>query len=360
MAVSSCGDSLPSSVRSRAFIAVVAFLVVLVAAAAGVAVLDSRSQQRIADGVRVGGVDVGGLKPAQARAKLQRELLTPLNTPIVVHHGSKTWTLSAEKARIHANVGAMVDEAMARSRESSMPVRAWRELTGGSVDASLPAKVSYERGAVRDLVSRVEKSINRDAQDADVKIDASGVQRVEGQTGLAVQAVRLEDEITATVTRPGAARRFVAHTRKIKPKVTTAQLESRYPAIIIVNRGAFKLTLYKDLKPSETYPIAVGKVGLETPAGLYHIQNKAINPAWTKPHSDWIPEGERGDVVPGGAAGNPLKARWLGIFNGAGIHGTDETYSLGHAASHGCIRMAIPDVIELYDQVPVGAPIYIA
>jgi len=106
MAVSSCGDSLPSSVRSRAFIAVVAFLVVLVAAAAGVAVLDSRSQQRIADGVRVGGVDVGGLKPAQARAKLQRELLTPLNTPIVVHHGSKTWTLSAEKARIHANVGA--------------------------------------------------------------------------------------------------------------------------------------------------------------------------------------------------------------------------------------------------------------
>ena len=57
---------------------------------------------------------------------------------------------------------------------------------------------------------------------------------------------------------------------------------------------------------------------------------------------------------------NPLKARWLGIFDGAGIHGTDETDSIGTAASHGCIRMAIPDVIELYDQVPVGAPIYIA
>ena len=48
---------------------------------------------------------------------------------------------------------------------------------------------------------------------------------------------------------------------------------------------------------------------------------------------------------------NPLKARWLGIYDGAGIHGTDQTYSLGSAASHGCIRMAIPDVIELYDQV---------
>jgi lipoprotein-anchoring transpeptidase ErfK/SrfK len=65
-------------------------------------------------------------------------------------------------------------------------------------------------------------------------------------------------------------------------------------------------------------------------------------------------------VIPGGTPENPLKARWLGIFDGAGIHGTTETGSIGSAASHGCVRMLIPDVIELYDQVPVGAPIYIA
>ena len=49
----------------------------------------------------------------------------------------------------------------------------------------------------------------------------------------------------------------------------------------------------------------------------------------------------------------------MGIFNGAGIHGTDDTGSLGSAASHGCVRMAIPDVIDLYDRVDVGTPIYI-
>jgi lipoprotein-anchoring transpeptidase ErfK/SrfK len=65
-------------------------------------------------------------------------------------------------------------------------------------------------------------------------------------------------------------------------------------------------------------------------------------------------------VIPGGVPENPLKARWLGIYDGAGIHGTDATYSIGSNASHGCIRMLIPDVIELYDQVPVGAPVYIA
>ena len=57
-------------------------------------------------------------------------------------------------------------------------------------------------------------------------------------------------------------------------------------------------------------------------------------------------------MVPGGAADNPLKARWMGIFDGAGIHGTDDTGSLGSAASHGCVRMSVPDVIDLYDQVP--------
>ena len=50
----------------------------------------------------------------------------------------------------------------------------------------------------------------------------------------------------------------------------------------------------------------------------------------------------------------------MGIYAGAGIHGTDAAGSIGTAASHGCIRMRIPEVIELYDQVPVGAPIYIA
>ena len=60
------------------------------------------------------------------------------------------------------------------------------------------------------------------------------------------------------------------------------------------------------------------------------------------------------------AVQRPLKARWLGIYDGAGIHGTDDIGSLGSAASHGCIRMAVPDVIELYDEVAVQTPIYIA
>ena len=57
---------------------------------------------------------------------------------------------------------------------------------------------------------------------------------------------------------------------------------------------------------------------------------------------------------------DPLKARWLGFYDGSGIHGTDDIGSLGTAASHGCIRMSIPDVTELYSLVPMHTPIYIA
>ena len=111
---------------------------------------------------------------------------------------------------------------------------------------------------------------------------------------------------------------------------------------------------------AKTYPIAVGQAGLETPAGLYNIANKAVNPAWTMPDSDWVKPEDRGKVIPGGVPENPLKSRWLGVYDGVGVHGTADNASIGTNASHGCIRMRIPDVEELYPEVPVGAPIYIA
>ena len=145
----------------------------------------------------------------------------------------------------------------------------------------------------------------------------------------------------------------------MQPKVSTAQLAKKYPAVLIVDRGTFKLTLYKNLKKAKTYGIAVGQVGLDTPAGLYTIQNKAVNPAWHVPNSAWAGD-LAGKVIPGDDPSNPIKARWMGIYDGVGVHGTSDDASIGSAASHGCIRMHVPDVEELYDEVPVGAPIYIA
>ena len=210
-------------------------------------------------------------------------------------------------------------------------------------------------------MKRVGKAVDEPAVDASVDLESGDVTPQASEDGRRLLARKLKRQVRKRLLDVGDSKTVRAEIEVVKPKVTTAELAEKYPAILIVDRSGFQLTLYKDLKPAKTYGIAVGQVGLETPAGLYHIQNKAdrTRPG-AIPNSDWVAATDRGKVVPGGVPENPLKARWLGIYAGAGIHGTDATSSIGTAASHGCIRMLIPDVIELYDQVPVGAPIYIS
>ena len=346
--------------RSKSFILATVLLVIVGAGlGAGMYAYDHARANLIGKGVRAGGISLQGLTPRQARAKLDRLILQPLERPIVVHHDKSTWRLGAREARIAVDVDAIVDHAVRRSREGNIFARTVRNLTGKSLNADLQPTVRYSDPAIVRMLDKIRDAIDRPPVDATVKISAGGIEHTDSRTGLAVRASTLHRKIRKALVSTTADRTFVARTRKLHPRVTTQDVEQRYGTAIIVNRGAFSLTLYKHLKPARSYPIAVGQIGLETPAGLYHVQNKAVNPAWNVPDRDWAGD-LAGKVIPGGAPDNPLKARWLGIFDGAGIHGTDAINSIGTAASHGCIRMRIPDVIELYEEVPVGAPVYIA
>jgi len=256
------------------------------------------------------------------------------------------------------DINGSVDRALDASQKGNLFTRTWREVRGTELDARVEAKVSWDRAAVRQIVRRVKTKLTVEPRDASVDLEHGNVDPITSKDGQAVELDRLRHDIKTALLNTGPRRIARIHTKVVAPKVSTADLAKEYPALIIVNRGAFTLRFYKDLKLQKTYRIAVGQVGLETPAGLYHVQNKAVNPSWHVPTSAWAGD-LAGTVVPPGPS-NPIKARWMGIFDGAGIHGTDATGSIGSAASHGCIRMLIPDVIELYDQVPVGAPVYIA
>ena len=340
-------------------LSVLASVVVIVGV--GLFAYDTTQEHHIAQGVKVGGVDVGGLSENAARAKLQAAYLDPLQRTITVKVAGRRFHLTAKQARVAANVDAMVDEALRRSREGNPFSRAVRDITGGTIDANLTPEVSYDRGAVTALVNRMRKRINRAAQNATVTFQAGGLETVDGRDGLQLQATRLERKLGRAIVSPSAKRTIRAGTWKKKPDVSTADVRRQYGTALVVDRANFQLKLYKDLELVKTYDVAVGAQGLETPAGLYHIQNKEVDPAWHVPYSSWTGD-LAGQTIPGGTPNNPLKARWMGIFDGAGIHGVDpsEYGSIGHAASHGCVRMRIEDVIELYPQVPVGAPIYIS
>ena len=344
--------------RKRTFIALVAGIALLLFGAVGVYAYDASRDDLIAEGVTVGGVDVGGMRAGTARDVLERELAEPARRPLVVRVGRRRFTLSAERARITTDVEGMVQEALALSRDGNAVSRTFRSITGGEVDERVAPKVSWSRAAVTRLVRRVKRRVDRKPADATVTPTADGLQRVPHKDGLAVRGRELERHINAELADTGADRIVPARTKVTKPDVTTDQLASRYPSFIIVNRARFQLRYYRNLEHVKTYRIAVGQVGLETPAGLYHVQNKAVDPAWHVPNSDWAGD-LAGKVIPPGPE-NPIKARWMGIYNGAGIHGTDAVHSLGTNASHGCIRMAIPDVKELYDRVEVQTPVFIA
>ncbi|HUO72843.1 MAG TPA: L,D-transpeptidase family protein [Solirubrobacteraceae bacterium] len=344
--------------KSRSFIAVAASIVLLLACAGAVLAYDSAQRHTIARGITVGGVDIGGLSDAQARARLAAAYRQRLGHPLVLHFGRQRFVLSPRRARVTVSVQQSVQQALDRTRSDNIFVRVFRSVTDGEIHASIDPQISYSSAALDRMVAHVARVLNRSAHDASISFAGDSIGQVTSTTGIAVRSARLTAMITSALTDPARSRSIAIPVTRTRPAVTSAALAAKYPTIITVDRSTFRLRLWKGLRLVRSYTIAVGMAGLETPAGLYHIQDKEVNPSWHVPNSAWAGSLAGQVIAPGPA--DPIKARWMGIYNGAGIHGTDELSSLGSAASHGCIRMAIPDVIQLYDQTPVGTPVYIA
>ena len=339
-------------------IGIVVVLVLLLMGAGAAYAWDSAKKDEIAEGVTIGGVDVGGMTEDEAASVVEADLIEPLDKPVTVNYEKDHFTLEADELDVQADVDGMVSAALAASQEGSLPSRVWRYASGGEVDESIDPEVTYDEKTLDDFIKGVQENVNQPAVDASIEPTPTSLDPVPGQTGIEVKVDQLRSELQAAVQSPNS-RTVEAKVEKVQPEITTDELAEQYPTYLVVDRASFELRLYKNLELAKTYTVAIGAIGYDTPAGLYHIQNKQVNPAWSVPNSDWAGD-LAGTVVPGGSPENPLVARWMGIFDGAGIHGTNDIGSLGSAASHGCIRMSVPDVIDLYDQVDVGDPIYIS
>ncbi len=341
----------------RTQIAAIVVAIIVVLGAAGAYAYDSSQKGKIADGVTIAGVDVGGLDAQEATVAVRRHLLAPLRHSLEVSYGGETWALPGAKLKVRANVDAAVQRALDESQEGGLPTRLVRYVTGGEVDKPVSAQTTYSQPAINRFVRHVAGEVDREAKNATVSPTPDSLEVVAGKDGRKLRDDLLTRELRHAVLDAAAPHTVAAVVHTTKPEVTRSEVGAEFPSYLTLDRSAFTLRLWKHLKLARTYTVAVGQEGLETPAGLYHIQEKEENPSWHVPNSAWAGE-LAGQVIPPGPA-DPIKARWMGIFEGAGIHGTEEVESLGSAASHGCVRMSIPDVIELYPQVEVGTPIYI-
>jgi hypothetical protein len=303
----------------------------------------------IAAGVTAGGVDLSGMTITQAEAALNGALAKPARAPVVVAVAGKRFTLRAKDVKLAFDANRTARRAYHAGLDTP-------PATGATL--AVPLAIEFIRTPIRRFVDGVARDVRIAPRDATVRITLTRILRRPSKAGRALAVKRVNRLIEATLADPTKPRLLKPGRKTIKAAVRWKDLPSRYGTIITVDRSHFRLRLFKRLKLSKTYGVAVGQPAYPTPTGLYSIVNKQVNPTWTAPNSPWAGE-MAGQSISGNDPSNPLKARWMGIVNGVGIHGTGQEYSIGSAASHGCIRMRVADVIDLYDRVPVGTPVLI-
>ena len=147
---------------------------------------------------------------------------------------------------------------------------------------------------------------------------------VNGQPGKELRDNLLTEQLNELVRKRQGKRRVRAVVRTTKPEISTSEVAEEYPTYLTVSQSEYTVRLWKNLEMVAEYPIAVGQPAYPTPYGLFSIDSKQVDPVWSVPNSDWAGE-LAGTVVAGGTAANPLKARWMGVTDGVGFHGTDST-----------------------------------
>lgn len=128
-------------------------------------------------------------------------------------------------------------------------------------------------------------------------------------------------------------------------------LDVPYPigSIVVVNDER-RLYYIEAAGVAVRYPVAVGKPH-ELWLGRTFVSGKKVDPEWVAVDSD--------DYFEGGDPKNPLGKRALYLdWSLLRIHGTPSRGSIGSATSNGCVRMLNEDVVDLFDRVHIGAPVF--
>ena len=302
--------------------------------------------ERIPAGVSTAGVDLSGLTVDEAAQRL--EALSPR-----LEAGSVTVKAADLTFKLKTADANVVFDTLTTAKRA---LYAGREAQGTPVE--VPLAVTHSTAAVRRFAGRVDRRLTRAAIDSRAIITLRRVRVTHSKAGRSIDGEALAKAVSAAIVEPRLSRLLQPKLQRVKPKLNADGARKTVSTVITIKQSTFTLRLFKNLKVVKTYKVAVGQSGYPTPNGRFAIQSKQIDPVWSVPNSPWAGE-LAGSTVGGGSAANPLKARWLGVSGSVGIHGTGQGYSIGTRASHGCIRMHVPDVKALYKRVPLGTPVLI-
>jgi lipoprotein-anchoring transpeptidase ErfK/SrfK len=200
-------------------------------------------------------------------------------------------------------------------------------------------------------VERLGREYDRAPVEARQVLEGAGIRAIPARDGRRLQRLAGARAIRIALKTNVRGPVTLAYST-LRPKVSEQDLG---PAVIIL-RESKKLRYFENAKLVKTFGVATGQPSFPTPIGAFEIVTLQRNPWWYPPPSDWA--ADEAPVPPG--PGNPLGTRWMGLSaQYVGIHGTPDAASIGYSASHGCIRMRIPDAEWLFERVEVGTPVFI-
>src|SRR3954452_13187494 len=286
--------------------------------------------QVVPPGVTIERIEVGGLTADAAVAAVEQAYAVPLTL-----HFAAT-SISVSPSLLGGRVSADTAVARALTVAPNTPL----SLRGG-----------YDANLVRGFLDKLSKRFDRKPVSSSLFLRAQRPYVTKPVIGRTIDRSKAFLAIAGELVHATRAP-IVLKAKLTQPPVTPKTIGP----VILIRRGANKLTLYNGAKVVRSFTVATGQNIYPTPLGRFQIVVKWENPWWSPPASPWA-KGLK-PVPPG--PNNPLGTRWMGLRTpGVGIHGTDEPASIGYSLSHGCIRMLVPQAEWLFNHVDVGTPVFI-
>jgi len=360
-------DGTPAATRMsgvRALLWVMAALLISITAGLGYAyAVTSQESQLIPRGVSVAGIPVGGLTPSSALPLVEEDVDHRLSTVLVVYHGEEQWTVPiADVVRVLATESLAAAERVRLEQSAETVLR--HDLLGEPIERDVIHDYTIDGDALAQIVEGIGEVLDTLPQEPDMYVENGSLTIIPARAGLTVDRYATEQLIRSAagtvMQSPARSERDVSFETEIEVVANTVAPENGDDAlsdtVILVNLTGKRLTLYRGGEQYRSWPVATGTPGHPTPAGEFTITQKRYMPTWGNPGSAWAAD-MPASIPPGPS--NPLGVRALNLnIPGIRIHGTSNIASLGTAASHGCVRMSNSSVVELYNLVEVGTPVY--
>jgi Putative peptidoglycan binding domain len=185
---------------------------------------DARRNDEIANGVRVAGVDIGGLRADAARAKLAHDL-----APRSLGQSSSEAAHERGSCDLGGRGFASISRRPSRKHSSgaardSIFVRTARAVVGSALHANIGPRVSYSKQAVKQFIEDIRRGVDRPARDATVRPLVTRLEKVPARDGFSVKAALLRRKVGLALSGRTAGRTILVPKRRLRPKVRLTDL----------------------------------------------------------------------------------------------------------------------------------------